>query len=266
MGEPAVALRIVATRVRGQAQYRASFVLGCVSDVLSQGTELLAIVVLFTQIDALGGFSRSDVLLMYALAAITFGMAELFFAELGSLPYYIRTGELDVLLMRPVGVLTQLVTSDVQLRRISRVVVGLGVLGYVLATTAIDWTAAKVGLLLVAPPSGAVIIAAIWVVSAAVSFWVIDGQEVTTAVTYGTNLMTSYPLTVFPSAVRGLLAYLLPTAFVAYYPVLGILDRPDPLGGPPLLSWISPVAAAVAALAAGAFWSRALLRYQGTGS
>lgn len=261
-----MALRIVATRVRGQAQYRASFVLGCVSDVASQGTELLAIAVLFTQVDALGGFSRSDVLLMYALAAITFGLAELFFAELGGLSHQIRTGELDVLLMRPIGVLTQLITSDVQLRRVSRVVVGVGVLGYVLATTPIDWTVAKVVLLMVAPPSGAVITGAIWVVSAAVSFWVIDGQEVTTAVTYGTNLMTSYPLTLYPGAVRVLLAYLLPTAFVAYYPALAILDRPDPLGGPPLLSWLSPVVALVAALAAGAFWGRALRRYQGTGS
>ena len=53
---------------------------------------------------------------------------------------------------------------------------------------------------------------------------------------------------------RRLLAYLIPMAFVCYFPALYILGKPDPLGLPSFLRFASPVAALLAALAAGLVW------------
>jgi ABC-2 type transport system permease protein len=62
------------------------------------------------------------------------------------------------------------------------------------------------------------------------------------------------------------MCYAVPGAFVAYFPALALLDRPDPLGLPVALRYCAPLVAVVAVLAAGALWRQGVRHYQGTGS
>jgi ABC-2 type transport system permease protein len=62
------------------------------------------------------------------------------------------------------------------------------------------------------------------------------------------------------------MCYAVPGAFVAYFPALALLDRPDPLGLPDALRYASPVVAVVAVLGAGLLWRSGIRHYQGTGS
>jgi ABC-2 type transport system permease protein len=258
--------RIVASRIRSQLAYRASFALDVVAQVVGQSIELVAILVVFTQVSSLGGFDRTEVLLMYGLAATAFGLADLAVGQIEELPQYIRSGELDVLLLRPLGTLPQLLTADVSLKRVGRVAAGLVVLAHSLATAGIAWTPARALLAATAPLVGAVVLAAIWVGANAVSFWLVDGREVANSVTYGSNFATSYPITVYGPWLRRVLCFAVPSAFVAYFPALGLLGRPDPLGLPELLQWSSPLVAVVTVAAAGIVWRTGVRRYQGTGS
>lgn len=47
----------------------------------------------------------------------------------------------------------------------------------------------------------------------------------------------NYPLSILPVVLRGIFTYVLPLAFVAYFPVLVLLDR-EPEHGP--LAWLAP--------------------------
>lgn len=62
------------------------------------------------------------------------------------------------------------------------------------------------------------------------------------------------------------MCFAVPGAFVAYFPALALLGRPDPLGLPDALRYGSPVVAAVAVAAAGLLWRTGIRHYQGTGS
>ena len=104
--------------------------------------ELLAILVIFTQVTSLGGFSAGEVVLIYGLAATAFGLADLAVGQVEALPDYIRTGEFDVILLRPLGALAQLLSADVQLRRVGRVAVGLVTLAWALRD--VEWTPLRV--------------------------------------------------------------------------------------------------------------------------
>lgn len=258
--------RIVASRIRSQLAYPGSFALDVVAQLIGQAIELLAILVLFTQVGSLGGFDRGEVVLMYGLAATAFGLADLAVGQVEQLPDYIRTGEFDVMLLRPLGTLPQLLSADVALKRIGRVLVGGGVLGWSLATLDIDWTPLRVLVAVLAPVTGAVILAAMWVAANCVSFWLVDGREVASSVTYGSNFATSYPITIYGPWLRRLMCFAVPGAFVAYFPALALLDRPDPLGLPDALRYASPIVATVATVAAGLVWRSGIRHYQGTGS
>ena len=257
---------LVAAQVRGQLSYRSSFVLNCFGQMLAQCTDLVVILVLFSRVASLGGFGVRDVLLIYSLAGLSFGLADLVVGSIDQLPTFIRTGEFDVVLLRPLGTLAQLAASDFQLRRLGRVITALGVLGYVLSTSDLDWTVARVALLVVTPLAGMVIFSSIFVAANSVCFWFIDSRELANTVTYGGSYFTSYPITVFTGWLRTFLAYVVPGAFVAYYPALVLIGRADPLGAPTWLCSVSPVVALLSALGAATVWRRAVRHYRGTGS
>jgi ABC-2 type transport system permease protein len=252
--------------VRSQLTYPVSFALDTLGQALAQGGELVVILAVFTQVDTLGGFTRDEVLLIYGFAGISFGLADLAVGQLDELPRWIRTGELDVLLARPLGLLPQLMTSDLQLRRLGRAAVGAVVLVVVLVQGEVEPTPLNALLILGTPLIGATITSAIWVVTCSVSFWVIEGREIANAFTYGSQLTTAYPITVFGPWLRGLLCFAVPSAFVAYFPALALLDRPDPLGLPHFLRYAAPLVAVAAVLAAALVWRTAVRHYQGAGS
>jgi ABC-2 type transport system permease protein len=258
--------RIVLSRVRSQLAYPGSFALDLLAQLLGQGTELVAILVVFTQVDALGGFSGAEVMLLYGIAATAFGLSDLAVGQVELLARHVRTGEFDVLLLRPLGTLPQLLSADVALKRLGRVGIGLAVLAWSVATLDLEWTPLRVLVLVTAPVVGAVILGSVWVAANAVSFWLVDGGEFANAFTYGSNFSTSYPVTIYGPWLRRVMCYLVPAAFVAYFPALALLDRPDPLGLPEALRWCPPLVALVAVAAAGLVWRTGVRHYQGTGS
>lgn len=258
--------KLIGARLRGQTSYRASFALQCVSSGLGQLVELGVILILFGRVTSLGGFSVTEVVLMYAIAGVGFGLADMVAGQLDELPAHIRTGTFDVVLMRPLGTLAQVMASDVHLRKIGRIVASLVALVWALAHNDIAWSPATALLVVLAPLSGAVIFSSIWVVANAVCFWLVEGQELANAATYGSGSFTSYPATVYGPWLRRFFAFVVPGSFVAYYPGLALLGRPDPLGGPALLGWVSPLVAVATAAVAGLVWRFAVRHYRGTGS
>ena len=81
MGELLIYRRLVAARIRADLQYRTSFFLFVFSQALVAGLDLAVILVLFTQVDSIAGWSVAEVALLYGLAGIGFGLADLFFSE-----------------------------------------------------------------------------------------------------------------------------------------------------------------------------------------
>ena len=71
-----------------------------------------------------------------------------------------------------------------------------------------------------------------------------------------------YPITIFSPVFRFLFTFVMPIAFIAYYPSLVIL-RPDEV---PLLSWLSPLIGAAFFYISYKIWMFGAMKYSGTGS
>ena len=263
---PQAYLAIVRSRVAAQASYRASFAIELGSQVLLVLVEFVEIYVVFHQVDTLGGFDYAEVAVMYGLAVASFGVADLAVGHVDRLPAYLRAGTFDSFLLRPLSALGQLVTSDFTLRRLGRVGTGVVVLAIALHAADIDWTLARAGLLVLTPVAGAVIFSAVFVATSTIGFWVVEGMEFANAFTYGGNYLSSFPFTIFGTAIRRFFTFVLPIGFVAYLPTLALLGRPEPFGWPDWLSWSSLPVAAFAVWLSLVMWRTGLRRYVGTGS
>ncbi|MGH3885648.1 MAG: ABC transporter permease [Pseudonocardiaceae bacterium] len=267
MGERLAVYRsLVAASVRSQLAYPTSFALQCAAQALVQFEDMVVILVLFSRVAAMGGFTQQEVLLIYSLAGISFGLADMLVGSLDKVGQLVRTGTLDALLLRPLPAMVQICVSDFVLRRLGKVATALAVLGYVLVTSDISWTPLRVAVLLITPLTGLVLLGAIWVAASATTFWLVEGSELPNAVTYGSGMFTSYPVSIFSGWLLRLMAFVVPGAFVAYYPALAILGKPDPLGLSPVLQYSAPLVAVLAAGVAALVWRAGLRHYVGTGS
>ena len=249
-----------------QAHYRASFILQATSQFAVTFADLLTILLVFQRFPSIAGWTMGEVAFLYGLGAIAFGISDLVCGGFDSLSKMIRLGTFDRVLTRPVGTFTQVLASDLQIRRLGRIAQGLTAFCLALAWIQIDWTPTKVLVTLSALISGTIIFCAIWVIGAAVTFWTVETSEVTNVFTYGGSELVSWPMPIYADGLRRFFTYIVPLAFVTYLPSLYILERPDPLGLPPMLQLSSPIVAVVFLLVARLCWGLGVRHYQGTGS
>ena len=252
--------------IRSTMTYRTSFVITVLGGLVVTGLDFVAILLMFSRVDVLGGYTLPEIAFLYGLSATSFGFADLVIGSVDRLGRRVRDGTLDTLLVRPAPVLAQVAADRFALRRVARITQGAVVLGYGLAASDVDWTALKVLLLPVMLVSGGVIFCAVFVAGAAFQFVAQDASEVQAAFTYGGTTMLQYPPTVFGKDLVRAVTFVLPLAFVNWVPAAYVLGRPYPLGLPEWAAFAPPLVAAVCCALAGLAWRAGLRSYRSTGS
>ncbi|MGW1812701.1 ABC transporter permease [Streptomyces sp. NPDC002125] len=257
---------IVAMWLRSTMAYRASFVMTALGNFVATGLDFVAILLMFTHIDVLGGFTLPEVALLYGTSATAFGLSDLLLGSMDRLGQRVRDGTLDTLLVRPVPVLAQVAADRFALRRLGRITQGLLVLGYALGTLDIAWAPLKVAMLPMMVLSGAAVFGAVFVAGGAFQFWAQDASQVQNAFTYGGTTLLQYPPSVFAKdLVRGV-TFVVPLAFASWLPALYVLGRDYPLDLPRWVAFLPPLVALGCWVLAGLAWRVGLRSYRSTGS
>src|SRR6266699_2040582 len=245
----------IAMQLRAQMQYKINVLIDIITYLSVTGLEFVPVLIYFGPFPTLLGWNVGEVAMLYAITSMSFGLAELFGAGIDAFDETIRRGEFDRVLLRPVGALTQVVSSEFRLRRLGRITEGL--LVFILALGllhGLDWTVSKLVILLLGVVSGALVFIAILLLGATLCFWTIQTTELTNILTYGGREMLSYPLTIYNSGLQRFFLFVIPLAFCSYIPVCYLLGRGLPFGLPGGLAFASPLWALVFALASGAIW------------
>jgi ABC-2 type transport system permease protein len=258
--------RLVWARERSNMQYRLSFWLLTIASAIFLLQDLIAIVVFFEHVPQFGGWSLAEVAFLYGFSAFAFRTAELLATGFDDLPRHLRMGTFDRVLVRPLGAFFQTLAGGLALRRFGGISQSLLITVSATTMLGIPWTLDKVAVLAVAAASGIAIYFAIFVAGAAYCFWTIQGTELINTFTNGAQFSSSYPLDAYDDWLRRVLTFVLPVAFVNYYPALYLLDRPPPLGLPDWVRLLSPLVALLFAAAAWRLWSVGVRRYLSTGS
>lgn len=266
MGELRAYRALLGAQFRSVASYRVSFLAEMAANLGTTALDIATVVVLFATARAVAGFTLREALLIAGLSSLGFALADMLIGNVDHLKVYVRAGTMDVVLVRPLGALAQLLCMDLPIRKISRGLLSLAVLVAAVRLNHIDWTLTRAVLLVVTPLAGLVFFGAIFVLSASLAFWWVDSGEIGSAFTYGGRDFSSYPMPIFAGWFRTLFAYALGFAFVAYQPALILLGRTDPLGLPAWAGFLSPLVALPAAALAALVWRAGIRQYRSTGS
>ena len=252
--------------IRGQMQYRVSFVLGVVGQFLATVIEFVAVWTLFDRFGALEDWTLSEVALFYGVAHMAIAIADLLgkgFDHAGGL---IRMGTLDRLLLRPRTTVLQLLGYEFTLRRLGRLAQGALVFAWALGNVEVAWTLPSALLVLVTVLSGACLFLGLFTLRGTMSIWTVQTLEMMSATTYGGVQAAQYPLSIYEGWFRRFFTYLIPLAAVTYFPLVSAMGKPDPLGVPHWVGAMSWIVGPIFLACAFAFWNWGLRYYTSTGS
>ena len=208
---------------------------------LRQVAVFVFIVALFTKVPTVQGWTQPEIILLYALAVFPRGIVQLFFDGVWWLPSYIHSGKFDQLLVRPYPIVLQVMALDFSIEGLANII--LGIVGLIYASNGLDvhWGIGQWVFLVLTLVVSAVIMASIDIATHCALFWnPASGGRIPYIAEYLVEF-AKYPITLYDQVIRSVITWILPFAFVSYFPALILLGKVNTNSG---IAYFSPVVGA----------------------
>lgn len=254
-------LNYFAVNLKSQMQYRGTFLLNIVSRIVLSFATVAGVLFMFTRFHAVRGFTLNQTLLCAATVSMAYSFAEVFARGFDIFPRLLGNGELDRCLVRPRGVVFQVLASHMEFARVGIFIQAVAVLCYAIPQSGVAWTWDKALTLFLMISCGAAVFFGLYMIYAAVSFFTVEGLEFMNILTHGGREFGRYPYSVYGDGVLKFLTYAVPLALFQYYPLLYLLDREKGV-----FYMLSPLLGLWFLFPAWGFFRFGLSRFQSTGS
>ena len=195
--------------------YDRDFIFGVLSMIITYISGILSLFFIFEFVDNINGWSLYEILFMYGLNLIGYSLWSCFFINTISLPYYIKNGEFDRFLLRPIDPIFQIMMDGFDEDAWGELVVGIAVLMY--SWINMDISLAYIWIIPILSISACFIYAGTSILLSTVSFFTISHSNVAN-LTSDIKQFSQYPLTIYPKAVQFIFTLIIPIAFVSFYP------------------------------------------------
>ena len=262
----ALCASLVTASIRGQMQYRLNFLIDVGFGLVYQGVGFLFIWIVVGQFEALGGWGLAEITLLYGMRLTSHGLWVVSFSRMYAIDRIVRQGEWDRFLLRPMPVVAQLMFTQLRIASLGDLLGGVVLLTAALAQIEVDWTPAKVALLVAAVIGGAMLDGAFQMGPASLTFRTLESRSFRFLFDDMFNLFGGYPTSIFRPVPKAILTWVVPIAWVAWVPATVILDRTDELPFPAWVAWCSPLLGVAAISVAAWLFLRESRHYQSSGS
>ena len=190
-----------------------SFLANIIFMIINNSCFIIQWVVLYSLKESIGGYTFKQMLLLWGIAASTFGVSRFFFKKAFTLSETINTGKLDAFLVQPKNVLLSVITTDVEVSAIGDLLYGYVIL-IIYGITLENFLLFTVFTIL-----GGLIITCVSVIANSLAFWfnmsdVLADTINNMMITFGT-----YPKDIFTGIVKILLYTLIPVGIANYLPI-----------------------------------------------
>lgn len=242
-------------------EYKTSFLLELFSQVFIVLSYYFIILALFSKFDNLKGFSLYEVLLTFGVIQFGYSINEMFARGIDQFDDLIVDGSFDRLLLRPQPIILQVLCSKIAWARISRAIQALVILIISLVNLDITWNFSRIFTLFLMLVSSIVIFFSIFLTMASYCFLTVKALEVRSLFTDGGKHMAQYPISIYRKSFVLIFTFIIPYAFVNYYPLMYFLGKSDNI-----LYAISPIIVFLYLIPAFLTFKIGMKKYTSTGS
>lgn len=196
---------------------KVSFIMNVLFMILNNASFILLWVVFYSLKDNIGGSTINDVLLLWGLAAGSFGFSHIFFDRAYSLSETINMGKLDAYLVQPKNVLLQAITN------ISPSALGDLLYAYILLFIT-GFSISKLLLFTLFVITGGIILTCVAVIFNSLSFWLRKSDIIANQVNNIITQFSTYPEGIFNKGIKLILYTIVPVGIANYIPLKVLID------------------------------------------
>ncbi|EFM11396.1 protein of unknown function DUF990 [Paenibacillus curdlanolyticus YK9] len=243
-------------------EYRADFMIGVLANLFTQGTAIIFINILFKHVNSIHGWGYYEVLFIYGVALSGKALENIFFDNLWNIGWrYIKPGDFDRILLRPVSPLFHIVADRLHKDGFGSLIVSSIVLLTAMNHLQLEWSGMNVFILILFIISSGLIYAAVNLFFGSLSFWMVDSLPIMEAVN-NLSEFVRYPMTIYKKGIQFVLTFVIPYGFTAFYPAAYFIEQ----SGFSYYSYLTPLVAVACCLIAYSFWHKGLRAFTSTGS
>jgi ABC-2 type transport system permease protein len=200
---------------------------------------------------------------MFGLITAIYPFTECFARGFDEFAPIIKQGDLDRMLVRPIGLIYQIFGSKIEFSKLLKSLFGVGIIIISLLNLNIYWTFAKVLVLISAFVCGCLIIWGVMLVGAGISVFSVENLEFIYVFTNGAKEISYYPVNIYSKWLSRIFTFVIPVACYNYLPISYIMGYGDL---PQIVYALSPLMGMLFVIHCILFFKWALKKYQGTGT
>lgn len=199
-------------------QSKVNFLMGLFGFFFTQVLGIAFLYIVFEQIPDLNGWNLEQLIFIYGFAQIPRGIDHLFTDNLWLVAWrLVITGDFDRYMLRPMNVFFQVISEKLQPDALGELLVGFICVFISIGNNILIIDVEHVLLFFVSIIAGAIIYTSIKLFFASLAFWVKQSGPIL-QVAYNMADFAKYPTEIYSKAVRFILTWIIPFAFVAYIP------------------------------------------------
>lgn len=254
-------LKYFSMHLRSAMQYKVSFILTAIGQGLTTFFSFLSMYFLFDRFGSIKGYTFNEVLLCFSTIFMSFALAECFGRGFDAFRGIIANGMFDRIMVRPRNEILQVIGTRIEISRIGRLAQAFAIFIYGIATCNVSWTLPKAITLILMISGGVCLFFSLFMIYASICFFTLDGLEFMNIFTDGGRELAQYPIDIYSRWVLKFFTFVIPLAFVNYYPFLYIIGRINNL-----LYMLSPLVSVLFIIPGWMFWRFGVRHYKSTGS
>jgi ABC-2 type transport system permease protein len=258
-------LKMAGAMARARMQYRFNFVAQIITMVVSYSGQFVALFWLTQRFQTVGGWRFEEIILLYALAILAWGVCVSVFFGLTGFEDMIRNGTFDRALLRPMNPLLHVLGSQSPIAGVGQFVFSLAAFAYAIHQAGVPLTLAKFVYVILTALGGGLILGAAMIGVATLTLRTVRSYIFYYSLIFPARQLINYPISIYPWGLRLFLTVGVPFAFINYFPAHVLLDRAQELNYP-IMAWLTPLVGLAAMTVAYRAWTWGTRYYTGTGS
>jgi ABC-2 type transport system permease protein len=200
---------------------------------------------------------------MFGLVTAVYSITECFARGFDEFANVIKNGDLDRVLVRPLGIIHQIFGTKIELSKLLRASFGLAIIIISLIKLNIEWTFVKAIVMITTFICGCLVIWGVMLIGAGISVFSVENLEFINIFTNGAKEIAYYPVNIYNKWLSRIFTFIIPVACFNYLPISYLMGYGDL---PRLVYALSPLGGLIFLIPCLLFFKWSLKKYQSTGT
>ncbi|SFS07600.1 ABC transporter permease [Anaeromicropila populeti] len=254
-------IKILVQDIKSKMSYREDFFISVIGIIFTNLAGFISFGIIFENFPSLGGWNYYEMLFFYGFSLVAITPMQCLFDNNWNLRGYIYTGDFIKYCFRPLNLFFYYISEIFDIKGLGQLVFGVIMLQYSWIHLELGFDFITVIELLICLPTASLFMIAIMNLAAATNFFILNSGYVMVTVFKFTDYVR-YPNNIYNNVIKNFFRYIVPIAFVSYFPSRVFLT-PDDI--PPIV-YVSPILGMLFFYISYRAWMFGASRYAGTGS